>query len=79
MKIRQLNDAELHRLSDLYKDIIELMLRSGLDAESLIGVLFKASMGIAVSEGYEKDELIDVLEATYEMERFMHPSSDEVH
>jgi len=79
MKIRQLDDDEIKRLSVSYKELVDFMHRSELDAESLLGVLFKAAMGLAVSADYDKDEILSVVAATYEMERFMRPSSDEVH
>lgn len=79
MKIRQLDDEEMKVLAANYKELVELMHRSELDAESLLGVLFKAAMGLAVSADYDRDEIMSVVAATYDMERFMRPSSDEVH
>lgn len=79
MKIRQLDDEEMKVLAANYKALVELMHRSELDAESLLGVLFKAAMGLAVSADYDRDEIMSVVAATYDMERFMRPSSDEVH
>jgi len=79
MKIRQLDEAEIKVLAANYKELVELMHRSELDAESLLGILFKAAMGLAVSADYDRDEIMSVVAATYDMERFMRPSSDEVH
>ena len=79
MQIRQLSDDEIKVLAANYKELVELMHRSELDAESLLGILFKAAMGLAVSADYDRDEIMSVVAATYDMERFMRPSSDEVH
>jgi hypothetical protein len=79
MKIRQLDDDEMKVLAANYKELVELMHRSELDADSLLGILFKAAMGLAVSADYDRDEIMSVVAATYDMERFMRPSSDEVH
>jgi hypothetical protein len=79
MKIRQLDDDEVKRLSAGYAELVDLMHRSELDAESLLGILFKAAMGLAVSAEYDREEVLAVVAATYDMERFMRPSSDEVH
>ena len=79
MKIRQLDDEEMKVLAANYKELVELMHRSELDADSLLGILFKAAMGLAVSADYDRDEIMSVVAATYDMERFMRPSSDEVH
>ncbi len=79
MKIRQLSEEEVKRLSIGYEELIALIHRSELDAESMLGILFKAAMGIAVSADYDRDEVLAVVAATYDMERFMRPSSEEVH
>lgn len=79
MQIRKLNEDEAKQLGAGYRDLVEFMHRSELDAESLLGILFKAAMGLAVTADYDKDEILAVVAATYDMERFMRPSSDEVH
>ena len=79
MKIRQLSDDEIARLNANYGDLIELLSRSELDTQSLLGILFKAAMKIAVSAEYDRDEVLGVVAATYDMERFLRPSSEEVH
>jgi hypothetical protein len=79
MKIRQLDAEETKRLGVGYAELVDLLHRSELDAESLLGILFKAAMGIAVSADYDREEVLAVVAATYDMERFMRPSSDEVH
>jgi hypothetical protein len=79
MKIRQLSDDEVARLSANYGDLIELLSRSELDTESILGILFKAAMNLAVTADYDKEEVLAVVAATYDMERFMRPSSGEVH
>jgi hypothetical protein len=79
MKIRQLSDDEVARLSANYGDLIKLLSRSELDTESILGILFKAAMNLAVTADYDKEEVLAVVAATYDMERFMRPSSDEVH
>lgn len=79
MQIKQLSDEEVKRLSIGYEELIALIHRSELDAESMLGILFKAAMGIAVCADYDRDEVLAVVAATYDMERFMRPSSGEVH
>jgi hypothetical protein len=36
-------------------------------------------MKLAVGADYDRDEVLSVVAATYDMERFMRPSSGEVH
>jgi hypothetical protein len=45
----------------------------------MLGILFKAAMKLAVAADYDREEVLGVVAATYDMERFMLPSSDEVH
>ena len=79
MKVRQLNEEEVKRLTASYTEIVEVMQRSELDPESMLGVLFKAAVCLAIHEDYDRDDLLSAVAATYDMERFMRPSSDEVH
>ena len=79
MKVRQLSDDEVARLSANYGDLIELLSRSELDTDSMLGILFKAAMRLAVSADYDREEVLGVVAATYDMERFMRLSSGEVH
>ena len=79
MKIRQVTEDEAKLLGEGYRGLVDFMHQSELDVESLLGILFKAAMGLAVTANYDKDEILAVVSATYEMERFMRPKSDEVH
>jgi len=79
MKIRQMNDEEMQKIGAGYRQLVDLLHQSDLDAESLLGILFKAAMGLAVTADYDRDEILSVVAATYDMERFMRPSSDEIH
>jgi hypothetical protein len=45
----------------------------------MLGILFKAAMRLAVSADYDREEVLGVVAATYDMERFMRLSSGEVH
>lgn len=79
MKVKQLSEEEVKHLTSTYAELVELMHRSELDPESLLGVLFKAAVALAISVDYDKDDLLCAVSATYHMERAMRPSSDEVH
>ena len=69
MQIRKLNEDETAQLGRGYRQLVEFMHQSELDAESLLGILFKAAMGLAVSAEYDRDEILAVVSATYDMER----------
>jgi hypothetical protein len=74
-----MNDEEMQKIGAGYRQLVDLLHQSDLDAESLLGILFKAAMGLAVTADYDRDEILSVVAATYDMERFMRPSSDEIH
>jgi hypothetical protein len=42
-------------------------------------MLFKAAMTIAVANNVPKDEVMSVASTVYEMERFYHPSNEDIH
>lgn len=77
--MKTLNEHEVQRLGAGYQQLVTFMHQSELDAESLLNILFKAAMGLAVTANYDRDEVLAVVAATYDMERFMRPTSDEVH
>jgi uncharacterized protein Smg (DUF494 family) len=72
-------NQEVERLGEGYRGLIDFMHQTELDSYSLMGILFKAAMGLAVTADYDRDEVMAVVMATYDMERFMRPKSNEVH
>jgi hypothetical protein len=79
MEIKKLSDIDNKRLGDGYRGLVDYLLTTDLDNESLIGILFKAAMELVVTQDYERDEVLSVVAAVYDMERIMHPTSDELH
>lgn len=79
MKIKQLNDAETEALGKAYERLVDWIQDNDVDGECTLGMLLKAAMVIAISNDISKDEIMEAVHATYAMERFFHPTSDEVH
>ena len=72
-------DEEMQNIAEGYRGLVDYMHQTELDAHSLISILFKAAMGLAVTADYDRDEVMNVVMTTYDMERFMRPKSNEVH
>ena len=79
MKVKFPNDEEVQRIADAYRGLVVYLHQTELDGHALISILFKAAMGLAVTADYNRDEVLGVVAATYDMERFMRPKSNEVH
>ena len=79
MALKFPNDQEMPRIAEGYRGRVDYLHQTELDGHALISILFKAAMGLAVTADYDRDEVMGVVAATYDMERFMRPKSNEVH
>ena len=76
---RQRNEPDYERLYQAYEDLIEWITKNEVDGQETLGLLVKAAMSLAVTNNLPKDDVLEVVAVTYEMERSMRPRSDEVH
>ena len=79
MALKFPNEDEMERIANAYFGLVDYLHETELDGHALISILFKAAMGLAVTADYDRDEVMGVVAATYDMERFMRPKSNEVH
>jgi hypothetical protein len=79
MALKFPNEEEMERIANAYRGLVDYLHETELDGHALISILFKAAMGLAVTADYDRDEVMGVVAATYDMERFMRPKSNEVH
>jgi hypothetical protein len=79
MALKFPNEDEMQRIANAYFGLVDYLHETELDGHALISILFKAAMGLAVTADYDRDEVMGVVAATYDMERFMRPKSNEVH
>ena len=79
MKIRTPKDQDFERIYKAYAGLIEWIGGNDVDGQETLGLLIKASMALAVSNHVSKEDMLEVVGVTYEMERMMRPKSDEVH
>ena len=72
-------DIDYDRLYKAYESLIDWVGTNDVDGQQTLGLLLKAAVSLAVSNHPPKNEIMEVVAVTYEMERFMRPNSDEVH
>ena len=76
---RQRNEPDYDRLYQAYEGLIEWITKNEVDGQETLGLLVKAAMSLAVTNNLPKDDVLEVVGVTYEMERLMRPRADEVH
>ena len=76
---RQRTEPDYERLYQAYEGLIEWITKNEVDGQETLGLLVKAAMSLAVTNNLPKDDVLEVVAVTYEMERSMRPRADEVH
>jgi TRAP-type uncharacterized transport system substrate-binding protein len=79
MKVVNLTEDQIDKLGKAYLSLVEWIHENAIDGESTMSMLFKAAMTIAVANNVPKDEVMSVASTVYEMERFYHPSNEDIH
>ena len=79
MRIKTAQDRDFEKIYKAYAGLIEWIGGNDVDGQETVGLLLKAAVSIAVTNGLPKEEMMEVVSVTYEMERMMRPKSDEVH
>ena len=79
MRIKTPNDQDFERIYRAYAGLIEWIGGNDVDGQETLGLLVKAAVALAVTNHLPKEDVLEVVAVTYEMERSMRPKSDEVH
>ena len=79
MRIITPSPEELEALSGAYDGLVGWAEGNGIDGRHTLGLLLKAAMMLAVTNKIPKEEVLEVVELTYQMEKYLHPSSEEMH
>jgi hypothetical protein len=79
MTIRTPKDYEFEKIYKAYAGLIEWIGGNDVDGQETLGLLLKASVALAVSNHVSKENMLEVVGVTYDIERMMRPKSDEVH
>ena len=77
--IKRERDIDYDRLYQAYEGLIEWIGKNEVDGQETLGLLVKAAMSLAVTNNLPKDDVLEVVGVTYDMERLMRPRADEVH
>jgi hypothetical protein len=77
--IKREKDIDYERLYQAYEGLIDWIGKNEVDGQETLGLLVKAAVALAVTNNLPKDDIMEVVAVTYEMERSMRPRSDEVH
>ena len=76
---RSEKDIDYDRLYQAYEGLVEWIGKNEVDGQETLGLLVKAAMSLAVTNNLPKDDVLEVVGVTYDMERLMRPRADEVH
>ena len=81
IKTLKLNDKDIDydRLYKAYEGLIDWIGTNDVDGQETLGLLVKAAVSIAVTNQLAKQDVLEVVAVTYEIERSVRPRSDEVH
>jgi hypothetical protein len=77
MKIVQ--GEESKDIHNLYESVTNALLNAPVDSNMAISVMLKVISMVAVHQEWDKNELIQALSYTYDLEKFMNPTSKERH
>jgi hypothetical protein len=79
MRIKELKETDYDRLFKAYEGLIDWIGANQVDGQETLGLLLKAAVTLAVTNKLAKEDVLEVVAVTYEIERSMRPRSDEVH
>jgi hypothetical protein len=77
--MRITTSEEAFAVHNLYEIIIETVVDYPLSREMVMSVLLKIAASIALAEKWDRDELLQAFGVTYDMEKFLTPTSKERH
>ena len=81
IKTLKLNDKDMDydRLYKAYEGLIDWIGANEVDGQETLGLLVKAAVSIAVTNKLAKEDVLEVVAVTYNIEQSVRPRSDEVH
>jgi len=81
IKTLKLNDKDIDydRLYKAYEGLIDWIGANEVDGQETLGLLVKAAVSIAVTNKLAKEDVLEVVAVTYNIEQSVRPRSDEVH
>lgn len=79
MRIKTPKDHDFEKIYKAYAGLIEWIGGNDVDGQETLGLLIKASVSLAVTNRLAKDEVLEVVGVTYDIESMMRPTPTEVH
>ena len=79
MRLKTNKDHDFEKIYKAYAGLIEWISGNDVDGRETLGLLLKASIAIAVTNNLAKEEVLEVVGVTYDIEFMMRPKAQEVH
>jgi hypothetical protein len=79
MKIKTPKDHDFEKIYKAYAGLIEWIGGNDVDGQETLGLLLKASVSLAVTNNLAKEDVLEVVGVTYDIESMMRPKPTEVH
>lgn len=77
--MRVTTSQEASAVHALYGTIAEMVSDSPLNRQLIVSVFLKITASIALAEEWDREELLQAFGVTYDMEKFLTPTSKEKH
>ena len=79
MRIKTPKDHDFEKIYKAYAGLIDWIGGNDVDGQETLGLLIKAAVALAVTNNLAKDDVIEVVGVTYDIESMMRPKAQEVH
>jgi hypothetical protein len=79
MQIKTPKDHDFEKIYKAYAGLIEWIGGNDVDGQETLGLLVKAIASLAVTNRLAKEDVLEVVGVTYDIESMMRPKITEVH
>jgi hypothetical protein len=79
MQIKTPKDHDFEKIYKAYAGLIDWIGGNDVDGQETLGLLVKAAVSLAVTNRLAKEDVLEVVAVTYEIEQSMRPKITEVH
>jgi len=79
MQIKTPKDHDFEKIYKAYAGLIDWIGGNDVDGQETLGLLLKAAVSLAVTNSLAKDDVLEVVGVTYDIESMMRPKAQEVH
>jgi hypothetical protein len=77
--MKVVSGKESTAIHKLYESMTDVLLNAPVDSNMALSVLLKVVALVALHEEWDRNELLQALAYTYDLEKFMNPTSKEKH